>query len=75
MLEYFCDNSRHLICKPYSIKNLHQMAEDLDINRCWFDKNHYDIPKKRIKEIKSKCKIISSKEIVNIIKDYEDKNK
>jgi hypothetical protein len=65
-MEYFCDNSRHLVCVPYSIENLHKMADDLGINRCWFHKDHYDIPKKRIDEIKSKCTIVSSKEIVLI---------
>lgn len=64
---YLSDNSRHLICYPYSIENLHKMAEQLDIKKCWFHKNHYDIPKKRISEIKSKTKNISSKNIVNII--------
>jgi hypothetical protein len=44
------------------------MAEDLGINRCWFHKNHYDIPKRRIEEIEAKCTIVSSKEIVKIIK-------
>lgn len=44
------------------------MAEDLNIKRCWFHKDHYDIPKKRIKEISAKCTIISSKEIIKIIK-------
>lgn len=52
---------------PYSIENLHIMAKELSIKRCWFHKNHYDIPKRRIEEIKSKCIIISSKEIVKII--------
>lgn len=37
------------------------MAKDLGIKKCWFHKNHYDIPKKRIDEIKNKCDIISSK--------------
>ena len=72
-MEYLCDDSRHLICKPYSIENLHKMAEKLNIKRCWFHKNgklsHYDIPKKRIQEIKNKCKIITSQEIVKIIKE------
>ena len=67
MIEYLTDKNRHLICFPYSIENLHKMAEDLGIKRCWFHKDHYDIPKKRIKEIENKCKIISSKEIVKII--------
>lgn len=44
------------------------MAKDLNIKRCWFHYDHYDIPKRRISEIMNKCKIVSSKEIVNIIK-------
>lgn len=67
MLEYVCDKKRHLICLPYSIENLHKMANELDIKRCWFHKDHYDIPKKRINEIEGKCIIVSSKEIVKII--------
>lgn len=66
-MEYLCDSSRHLICIPYSLDNLHKMAEELNIKRCWFHKDHYDIPKRRIKEISKKCKLVSSKEIVDII--------
>ena len=44
------------------------MADDLEINKCWFHKNHYDIPKRRIEEIKGKCSIVTSKEILEIIK-------
>ncbi len=69
MFEFFCDNKRHLVCKPYSIENLHETAVQLGIKKCWFHKNHYDIPKTRIKEIMSKCTIVSSKEIINIIKN------
>jgi len=67
-MEYICDKKRHLVCLPYSIENLHKMAVNLNINICWFHKNHYDIPKKRIQEIENKCRIVSSKEIVKIIK-------
>lgn len=67
-MKYYCDKFRHLVCIPYSIYNLHQMAEDLNIKRCWFHKDHYDIPKLRIKEIIDKCEIVSSKEILQIIK-------
>ena len=67
-LKFFCDRSRHLVCVPYSIGNLHIMAEELGIARCWFHKDHYDIPKKRIDEIMPKCEVISSKDIVRIIK-------
>jgi len=31
------------------------MAKELGIERCWFHKNHYDIPKRRIEEIQAKC--------------------
>ena len=67
-MQYLYDDRRHLICEPYSIPNLHKMAEDLKIKRCWFHKDHYDIPKRRLEEIKQKCSIISSKEIIQIIR-------
>ncbi len=72
MLEYYCDNARHLVCKPYSVENLHKMAEALDIKRCWYHSGkhpHYDIPKKRIMEIQAKCRVVSTVEIYKIIKD------
>lgn len=72
-MTYFCDTARHLICIPYSIANLHLMARQLGINKRWLHKNHYDIPKKRIAEITAKCTLVSSKQIVNIIKQYESK--
>jgi len=45
---------RHLVCVPYSVSNLHKMAKELGIKRCWFHNGrypHYDIPKRRIEEI------------------------
>lgn len=65
---YLTDRKRHLTCVPYNINNLHKMAKNLNINRCFFHKNHYDIPIKRIKQIEEKCSVITSKEIVKIIK-------
>ena len=67
-MKYYCDNNRHLVCIPYSKNNLHKMAEELNIKRCWFHRDHYDIPKKRIKEIQNKCEVVSSREIVKIIR-------
>lgn len=66
-MKYLTDGRRHIITYPYSIENLHTMADDLDIKRCWFHKNHYDIPKRRITEIESKCELIDSKTLVRII--------
>ncbi len=72
-MKYLTDGARHLICSPYSLANLHEMALQLNIKKCWFHGGnfpHYDIPKKRIEEIESQCEIITSQEIVKIIKEY-----
>lgn len=71
-MKYLCDNKRHLVCVPYSIKNLHKMAKKLKIGRWWYHKGkfpHYDIPKKRIEEITAKCEVVSPREILMIIKN------
>lgn len=70
-MKYFCDSMRHLVCVPYSIDNLHKMAYDLGIKRCWFHKNHYDIPKRRIAEITAKCEVVPVREILAIIKGHK----
>jgi len=66
-MEYYSDFMRHLVCKPYSIENLHIMAEELNIKRCWFHGNHYDIPKRRISEINAKTTMVSPREIFKIV--------
>jgi len=40
-----------------SIENLHLMAESLNIKRCWFHRDHYDIPKKRIIKIEEEDEV------------------
>lgn len=67
-MEFYTDKARHLVCLPYSVENLHKMADQLNIKRCWFHKDHYDIPKKRMAGIEAQCKIVSPKDIVRIIK-------
>lgn len=70
-MRYVTDGKRHLICEPYSVVNLHRMATALQIHRCWFHSGrypHYDIPKMRIAEIAAQCEIVSSKELLSIIK-------
>lgn len=44
------------------------MALSLDIKKCWFHKDHYDIPKRRISEIEAKCLKVHPKIILAIIK-------
>jgi len=71
-LTYYCDDQRHLVCTPYSIENLHIMAANLNIKRAWFHASsqfkHYDIPKRRIEEITAQCQVVSSREILKIVK-------
>ena len=68
-LTYVTDRKRHLVCLPYSVINLHKMAEDLDIKRCWFHGgNHYDVPKHRTDEILKRCVIGTQKDVVDIIR-------
>ena len=67
----YCDRNRHLVCYPYSIENLHAVAQRLGLKRCWFHGGkghiaHYDIPKRRESEIMSKCFIVTSREIAEI---------
>lgn len=72
---FLTDGKRHLICVPYSIENLHRMAEELGIGRHWFHSGslaHYDIPKRRMKEIAERCVIVSSREIVKVIKETNE---
>jgi hypothetical protein len=66
---FYCDTRRHLVCVPYSIENLHRMARELNIKRCWFHSDHYDIPKRRISEISARCTVVESKKILEIIND------
>lgn len=42
------DRHRHLIVEPYSLERLHAAAQVLGIKRCWFHRDHYDIPKRRV---------------------------
>lgn len=70
-LVYLCDVQRHLVCRPYSVPNLHRMAADLGIDRCWFHRRskhpHYDIPKRRIAEITARCTLVHPFEILATI--------
>jgi hypothetical protein len=78
-MTYYCDTSRHLICVPYSVENLHQMAAALDIKRCWYHKgkaravgvralSHYDMPERRIAELTAKCTVVSSRQLVELMR-------
>lgn len=71
-MKFYTDGKRHLVCIPYSLENLHKMAYSFGIGEQWFHPTaglwHYDIPKKRRKEIENKCILVSPKDIVRICK-------
>lgn len=71
VLTFVCDTSRHLVCQPYSIANLHIMAQRLGLARSWFHAHprhaHYDIPVRRIAEITAQCTVVTTREILQII--------
>lgn len=71
-LAYFCDRQRHLVCRPYSIENLHRMAAELGLKRCWYHagaKPHYDIPVRRKAEIEALATIVEPRAILAIIRE------
>lgn len=68
MIIYY-DKARHIVCVPYSIENLHRMANLLGIRRCWYHAKpypHYDMPKTYTPPTDSI--LVSSREILRIIK-------
>lgn len=72
-VKFYSDSLRHLVCYPYSVANLHAMAKELGINRCWFHSSrlaHYDIPARRIREIAEKTTVVSGRVILAIIQGY-----
>lgn len=78
-LTFLTDGKRHLICIPYSIRNLHRMAYCLGIGRHWFHNQkrgfaHYDIPKNSIRTVELHCRIITTKELITIIKSSKNGN-
>lgn len=68
-----CDDKRHLIVQPYNVDALHVLAEKLGIKRCWYHGGskflHYDIPLKRIESVMALCRVVTSKQIVRIVKN------
>ena len=70
-MKIFVDNMRHIVCVPYSIENLHAMAEQLGINRCWFHKTHYDAPKTMHAKLLAEYGECSPREIISIINNQQ----
>ena len=77
-LTYWYDDNRHLICTPYSIDNLHRMAQDLGIPRHWYHKGrlpHYDIPIMMLDRIPNQAYNTDTRTIVWIIKSHLEESK
>lgn len=69
---FYHDAMRHLVCVPFSVENLHAMAEELGIKRCWFhaskDHPHYDVPKKRMATIGERSTLVRPRQVLAIIR-------
>lgn len=70
-MQFVCDGQRHLVCVPYSVENLHAMARELGIKRCWYHGGrypHYDIPKGMIEAVEGRCRKVRPREVLKIVK-------
>ena len=73
-MKFYFDAMRHLVCYPYSVAGLHEMALKLKIKRCWFHEGrfaHYDIPKKLLPLFLSggtEATQVRSRQILEIVK-------
>ena len=77
-MQYYSDKQRHVVCIPYSIPNLHAMAQALGIKRSWYHIHpypHYDIPKYLQQHVADHSFVVSPKRILEIVKgngEYTD---
>lgn len=71
-MTFICDRQRHLVCVPYSIAALHEMAAVLGIGRCWFHRDHYDIPKRMAAAVTARCTVVRPRQVLGIIRGTED---
>ena len=63
------DEQRHLVTVPYSKENLHTAAQQLGIKRCWFHKDHYDIPKRMMARMsETVAEKVSPREILKVVR-------
>lgn len=63
------DDYRHLVCLPYSIDNLHELARCLNIGRHFYHAGrhpHYDIPVRRREALEELLPRVSSTDLVRI---------
>lgn len=70
-LRFFTDGSRrHLVCYPFSVDGLHEMARNLGIKRCWYHagRGHYDVPKLRVGKLPERVEQITPRQLLAIIK-------
>lgn len=76
---YICDSKRHLVCYPYSVEALHEMAEDLGIARCWYHGGsrwpHYDIPKQRLNSIRKDPRVRWLKSTADLVRMISGRRK
>jgi hypothetical protein len=70
LISILYDDQRHIVCQPFSLDNLHKVAEYLEIKKHWFHAKpypHYDAPKKWKPPVV--CELVSPRRILEICKN------
>jgi len=51
------------------------MARDLGIKRCWFHRDHYDVPKRRVEEIRGRAILVTARRVLEIARGVKKRKK
>lgn len=72
------DSQRHLVCEPYSVENLHRMADDLGVGRHWYHAGarypHYDVPLTQWERYAAdpRVNVVSPRVILEVVRGDKD---
>lgn len=68
-LVYITDGVGNVICLPYSVENLHKMADDLGIKKTWYRDGHYKVPKEIAEDLEEKCDKVTTTTLFRTVRN------
>lgn len=68
-LIYITDGVGNVICLPYSVENLHKMADDLGIAKRWYRNGHYNVPKEIADGLEEKCDKVTTTTLFRTVRN------
>lgn len=68
-LIYITDGVGNVICLPYSVENLHKMADDLGIAKRWYRDGHYKVPKEIADDLEEKCDKVTTTTLFRTVRN------